>query len=214
VKLLALDTSSEFASIAALGGDEETEALLHSSDGFAHVLFEQLERLLERLGWRIGEVDCFAAAAGPGSFTGVRVALSAMKGLAEATGRPMVAVSNLEAMAAFGDAPLRAPVLDARRGEIYGAVYTAELALVQPETVARFQDWIATVPRAAQFIVADPLPFAASLPSEPVVAPRALARAVARIAAQRFRAGQALDPAMTDANYVRRADAELKWTDR
>ncbi len=70
-------------------------------------------------------VDCFAAASGPGSFTGVRVGLACVKGLAEALGKPAVAVSNLRAIASFGTAPWRAVVLDARRGEIYGAVYDA-----------------------------------------------------------------------------------------
>ncbi|MBL8292305.1 MAG: tRNA (adenosine(37)-N6)-threonylcarbamoyltransferase complex dimerization subunit type 1 TsaB [Bryobacterales bacterium] len=214
MKILALDTSAEFASIAALDGDHLTEVLIHSRDGFGHHIFQQVESLLGKLGWRVDDIDCFGAAAGPGSFTGVRVALSAIKGLAEAAGKPMVAVSNLQALAAFGDAPLRAPLLDARRGEIYAGLYDASLQLVQPEVVARFQDWLPTVPGDAQFIVADPLPFESSLPREPLHAPRALASAVAHIARTRFLNGQAQDPAATDANYVRRADAELKWVDR
>lgn len=214
MKILALDTSAEFASIAALEDDHVTELMIHSRDGFGHHIFQQIESLLGKLGWRVDDIDCFAAAAGPGSFTGVRVALSAIKGLAEAAGKPMVAVSNLQALAAFGDAPLRAPLLDARRGEIYGGLYNANLEVVQPERVARFQDWLATVPADAQFIVADPLPFESFLPREPVLAPRAIASAVARIARKRYLNGQAQDPAATDANYVRRADAELKWVDR
>lgn len=214
MRILALDTSAEFASIAALEDSHLTEVLIHSRDGFGHHIFQQVESLLAKLGWRVDDIDCFGAAAGPGSFTGVRVALSAIKGLAEAAGKPMVAVSNLQALAAFGDAPLRAPLLDARRGEIYAGLYDANLQLVQPEVVARFQDWLPTVPAEAQFIVADPLPFESSLPREPLQAPRALASAVAHIARTRFLNGQAQDPAATDANYVRRADAELKWVDR
>jgi len=214
VKILALDTSAEFASIAALEDNHLTEVLIHSRDGFGHHIFQQIEALLAKLGWRVDDVDCFGAAAGPGSFTGVRVALSAIKGLAEAAGKPMVAVSNLQALAAFGDAPLRAPLLDARRGEIYAGLYDANLQRVQPEVVARFQDWLPTVPAEAQFIVADPLPFESFLPREPLQAPRAIASAVARIARTCHLNGHAQDPAATDANYVRRADAELKWVDR
>lgn len=214
MKVLALDTSAEFASIAALEDDHITEVMIHSRDGFGHHIFQQIEALLGKLGWRADDIDCFAAAAGPGSFTGVRVALSAIKGLAEGAGRPMVAVSNLQALAAFGDAPLRAPLLDARRGEIYGGVYDANLKAVQPEVVARFQDWLATVPADAQFVVADALPFESFLPREAVMAPRAIASAVARIARKRLLEGAAEDPAVTDANYVRRADAELKWVDK
>ena len=57
---------------------------------------------------KLADVDCFAAASGPGTFTGVRVALACVKGLAEAMGRPAVAVSNLQAVARYGTAPLRA----------------------------------------------------------------------------------------------------------
>ena len=71
---------------------------------------------------RLEEIDCFAAASGPGSFTGVRVGLAAVKGLAEALGKPAVGISNLRALSLFGKAALRAVVLDARRGEVYGAV--------------------------------------------------------------------------------------------
>src|SRR5262245_34289837 len=98
---------------------------LASPDGFAHVIFGELDALLRRHGCAPADIECFATAIGPGSFTGVRVGIACIKGLAEATGRPVVGVSNLEALAAFGSALLRGPVLDARRGEIYGAVYDA-----------------------------------------------------------------------------------------
>jgi tRNA threonylcarbamoyladenosine biosynthesis protein TsaB len=137
-----------------------------------------------------------------------------MKGLAEAAGKPMVAVSNLQAMAWYGEGPLRAPLLDARRGEIFGALYDAHLELVSPEVVTRFQEWAPTIPYQAEFIVVDPTPFMPALPRRPRQAPRALASAVARIAQSRYLRGEAVDPALVDANYVRRADAELKWTDR
>lgn len=214
MRVLAVDTSSEFASLAAFDGEEMSEMILRSPDGFAHILFQQIEALLERRGWRLEDVDCFAAAAGPGSFTGVRVALSAVKGLAEALGKPVVAVSNLEAMAFYGDAAVRAPLLDARRGEIFGAVYDAELNVVVPERVAKFAEWLPHVPGEAQFLVVDPTPFAAALPREARVVSRALAGAVARIARDRALRGMTADPAGVDANYVRRADAELKWVDR
>jgi tRNA threonylcarbamoyladenosine biosynthesis protein TsaB len=218
-RILALDTTSEFGSLALAEGDRILEeVLLHSPDGFAHILFDQLERLLNRHGWKPGDVDCLASAAGPGAFTGVRVGLAAAKGLAEAMGKPVVAVSNLQAVASFGAAALRAAVLDARRGEIYGAVYDPELRLVCPEVVMRFPAWLETLPRGdLEFLSTDFSPFRpvladtrwASAPVREV--PRALAGAIARIAARRFLGGQAQDPAAVDALYVRRSDAELSW---
>lgn len=196
--VLALDTTREYGSIALLRGDELVEEVsLHSPDGFAHVLYRHLEALLARHGVRAGEIDCFAAASGPGSFTGVRVGLACIKGLAEAAGKPAVGVSNLEAAASLGSGALRAPVIDARRGEVYGAVYDAAGRAVAPEVVAPMEEWRRGLPAGAEVI------------ELPAAAP--LAAAIGRIALARWRRGQAGDPASLDANYVRRSDAELFW---
>lgn len=207
--ILALDTTRESGSLALLRGEELLEELaLRAPTGFAHVLYGSLAELLARQGAVVGEVDCFAAAAGPGSFTGVRVGLAAIKGLAEALGRPAYAVSNLQALATFGTAPLRAPLLDARRGEIYGAVYGAAGELVMPEVVAKLDRWMATLPPAVEFVAQDALDLGGA---RVAAAPRELAGAVARIALARLLRGEAGDPAGLDANYVRRSDAELFW---
>jgi len=198
--LLAIDTTSESGSIALAEGDRIIEEVaLHSPDGFAHVLFPEIEALLARHNLKITDIERFAAAAGPGSFTGVRVGLTAAKGLAEATGRQVVAVSNLQAIASFGTRALRAPVIDARRGDIFGAVYDAELRLVAPEVVMKFEEFVHTLPEDVE-VMTD--------------APKLLAGAIARIAARRFQAGLAQDPSEVDANYVRRSDAELMWRDK
>ena len=204
MRLVAIDTTSEFASIALAEGDRVLEEVaLHSPDGYAHVMFPEIEALLVRHNLKITDIEGFAAAAGPGSFTGVRVGLTAAKGLAEATGRKVVAVSNLQAIASFGTRALRAPVIDARRGDIFGAVYDADLRLVAPEVVMKFDDWLRTLPADVEVMNHN---------QEHV--PRLLAGAIARIAAARFEAGLAQDPAEIDANYVRRSDAELMWRDK
>jgi len=211
--ILSIDTTSEWGSIALTERDEPLEEIeIHSPDGFGHVLFPELRQLLDRHGVSVEAIHCFAAASGPGSFTGVRVGLSAAKGLAEATGKKMVAVSNLRALASFGSAPLRAVALDARRGEIYGAVYDDRLHLVAPESVIKLEDWLRTLPaRGFEFILADNIPVDSS--AAVVRPPRALAAAIGRIAWREFESGRAADPAAIDANYVRRSDAELFWKD-
>jgi tRNA threonylcarbamoyladenosine biosynthesis protein TsaB len=213
IRLLAVDTTSESGSIAISQGENVIEEVaIESPDGFGHILFDQILSLLSRHGLALRDLDGFAAAAGPGSFTGVRVGLTAVKGLAEANGKHVAAVSNLEALASFGTRPLRAPVLDARRGEIYGAVYDASLTPVQPEVVMPLDAWLAGLPSGdlelitCGFVIAD-----SARPLAP--APRALAGAIAKIAARRFDLGLAQDPALIDANYVRRSDAELLWRD-
>jgi tRNA threonylcarbamoyladenosine biosynthesis protein TsaB len=208
--VLAIDTTGEFGSIALVADRGVIEEVaLASPDGFAHVLFDEIERLLDRRGVPMDHIDAFASASGPGSFTGVRVGLVAVKGLAEAAGKKVVAVSNLQAIAARGSRPLRAAVLDARRGEVYGAVYDEALHLVQPEVVASLPLWLASLPQGDLEFIARGL----VLPGPTLEAPMSLAGSIGIIALNRFLQGEALDPSEIDANYVRRSDAELLWKD-
>ena len=212
--LMALDTTAEFGSLALLRDGELVEEVpLHSPEGFGHVIFGAIESLLARHGLAPGEIDCFAGATGPGSFTGVRVGLTVIKGMGDATGHPVVGVSNLQAMAAFGTGALRAVFVDARRGEVYGAVYDSDLRCVQSEVVIRFADWLSGLPDGdVEFVAQDFTPFANALHGKRCVhAPRALAESIARIAWRECSGGRAIDPAALDANYVRRSDAEILW---
>jgi tRNA threonylcarbamoyladenosine biosynthesis protein TsaB len=214
-RVLAVDTTSEFGSIALVEGEKVVEEVpLHSPEGFAHIVFGEIEALLARHGLRLNQIDAFASASGPGSFTGVRVGLTAVKGLAEATGRKVVAVSNLEALAWFGSRPLRATVLDARRGEVYGAVYDAELRPVCEEVVMKFPAWLATLPEGELEFITNGYELSGLVSAPIVKAPKALASAIGTIAVLRLAAGLAQDPSEVDANYVRRSDAELLWKDR
>jgi len=212
--ILAVDTTSEYGSLALVrDGELLEEALLHAPGSFSGVLYEELQRLLERHGVKLAEVACFAAASGPGTFTGVRVALACVKGLAEAMGKPAVAVSNLLAVARFGTAPLRGVALDARRGEIYGAVYDDAGKPVTPEVVAKLGPWLESLPAGVEEFLSNDMALDLAgtrfAGTRVVGAPRALAAAIARIAEERLARGEACDAAALDANYVRRTDAEL-----
>jgi tRNA threonylcarbamoyladenosine biosynthesis protein TsaB len=194
--ILALDTTHEHGSLALLRGEETVEeAAMQAPGGYAQVLFAKVGELLERHGVKPVEIACFAAASGPGSFTGVRVGLACVKGLAEAVGKPAAGVSNLRALASLGSGALRGPVIDARRGEIYGAVYDEGGVLVMPEVVMTLEAWKRTLPEGVEIVELKPQ--------------RLLAAAVARIALGQLLRGEAGDPAALDANYVRRPDAEL-----
>ena len=210
--ILALDTTSEFGSVAIREGHQTvSEITLYSREGFAHLIFGAIEQALQQAAVRLVEVDCFAAASGPGSFTGVRVGLSAVKGMAEALGKPAVGISNLKALGSFGNLARRAVALDARRGQIYGAVYDAGLEPIEPETVLKLEDWLEML-KGEEYEVISGLPqeaFAgtrlAAMPFRK--APTSLAAAVAACAER----VTWQDPAALDANYVRRSDAELFW---
>ena len=101
--ILAIDTTHAVGSIALVsGGRVVEEVMLDGGDGYGHLLFEALGNLSVAM----AEVDGFAAACGPGAFTGVRIGLTAVKGLGEALGKPVYGVSNLEALLSFGRAGL------------------------------------------------------------------------------------------------------------
>jgi tRNA threonylcarbamoyladenosine biosynthesis protein TsaB len=216
VTVLGIDTTSEFGSLA-LRTEGRTAAAreIHSSEGFAHLVFPALEELLRSAGVRLEEIDCYAAASGPGSFTGVRVGLAAVKGLAEALGKRAAGVSNLQALSVVGSGARRAVVLDARRGEVYGGVYDGGLRAVTPETVMTWEAWLETLGEGEYEFIGEGrwrerLAGTKFEAMKFVEAPRYLAGIVAECA-ERTAGGS--DPAALDANYVRRSDAELYWRD-
>ena len=210
--LLAVDTTSEFGSLALSRDSVALEvAALHSPDGFGHVLFQAIRALVERHGLALSDIDGYAGASGPGSFTGVRVGLTAIKGLAEAHGKRVVAISNLQALAWAGRGALRAAVIDARRGEVYAAIYDEAMQAVAPETVGPLEEFLQSIQgRAVTFVVTEGSALVPRL-APVVTATRELAGPVAALAALEFAAGRALPPEQVDANYIRRSDAELKW---
>ncbi len=212
--VLAVDTAAEYGSIALAAGDGvREEILVHAPRGFSQVLFGEIELLLRRQSVRLQDIDLFAGASGPGSFTGVRVGLAAIKGLAEVLGKPAAAVSSLEALAEFGTTGARATIVDAHRGEVYAALYDGAGRQIVPEAVLPFERFLSLLKERGLSEVEwisqgfEPLPE----DSRTIAAPRAIAGAIARIAIRRALEGLARDPAAIEANYVRRSDAELLY---
>lgn len=198
--ILALDTTSNTASVAIRKNGETVSVVSLGSDaGFAHLIFGAIEECRNEARILLDEIDCFAAASGPGSFTGVRIGLTAAKGLAESLGKRVIGISNLRALSSFGKNSLRAVTIDARRSEVYAAVYDADLNVVVPETVGPVEQFLATLDASLEYEFIS-------------AAGKVLAPAVA-LCAERDRE-KWIDPAALDANYVRRSDAELSWKDR
>ena len=129
MRILAVDTTGPNASIALLDGDDLAGfAGFTTPQGHAQKLLPELVRLFDRIDSSLDVIDTFAVAVGPGSFTGLRIGIASVEGLAFATGRPVVGVSTLEAIAyryRFHNG-LIASVLDARRGEIYDALFRGD----------------------------------------------------------------------------------------
>jgi tRNA threonylcarbamoyladenosine biosynthesis protein TsaB len=153
-----------------------------------------IQTVLTKSGLSLSDVDCFASAIGPGSFTGVRICLTAVKGLAHAMNKPVAGISNLRALATFGSAPLRNPIIDARRGQVYTAVYNSALSLVSKELAIVADQWH-VAPEVERIAV--PVPLAAAI----------------ALCADLDGPDSWKDPALLDAHYVRHADADSLWLD-
>jgi tRNA threonylcarbamoyladenosine biosynthesis protein TsaB len=184
--ILAIDTTREWGSLYLDG----YESILHAPLGFSGILFAEIDRLLKRCSVPLEKIDCFAVAVGPGTFTGVRIGMACAMGLAEATGKPVCGVSNLEALAEYGAAQLKGVTIDARRGELYAAVYGHHGQIVVPERVWNPEELGRVVP--SDYI-------------EWVKYEGPLAAAICTIARRK----PWIDPARLEANYLRRSDAEL-----
>ena len=187
-------------------------------------LLPAIDRLLESAGRTLDDVDAYAVSIGPGSFTGLRVALATVKGLVLGDDRPVVAVPTLAALAA-GAAAAPGPVaalLDARRGEVYGAMYAAagSLDATLPEGVYRPEELAERLPAEGSVVVgegAGPVALRlAELRPELDVLPAGSvalrAEAVGVLGRRRWAAGDAVAAETLLPRYVRRAEAEVKRT--
>ena len=135
MKILAIDTSTPLASIALAVDDQiVAESLINTNRTLSSRLMTEIERLLTSAGLAFADIDIFASAIGPGSFTGVRGGVATVQGLALAVGRPCAGFSSLAMLAMnFSLSPtLVCPLLDARKSEAYAAVYDCSSVLPAP----------------------------------------------------------------------------------
>jgi tRNA threonylcarbamoyladenosine biosynthesis protein TsaB len=222
MRILSVDTSTAACSIVlSVNGKLEGEINVESEETHSVRLLPGIDTLLRSCGRTIKEVEAFAAVCGPGSFTGVRIGLTTIKGLAESLARPTIPVTAFEAwVEKFPEQQgILVPVIDARRGEVYGAVFsrngeTAEL--LSPGIVEKVPELLASIAHPQACFVGG----GAAIYKDLIVARpgwRVLAgdlflgRAVSRIASRRAEATTFLTAAELRAYYLRRPDAELKW---
>jgi tRNA threonylcarbamoyladenosine biosynthesis protein TsaB len=126
LNLLALDTSTEFCSVALLLDDDLTFRETHAIQRHSELILPMIEDLLTASDFELAQLDGIAFGAGPGSFTGLRIACGVAQGLAFGAGLPVVPVGTLAALAEESGDPRVMACLDARMGEIYHAVYRRE----------------------------------------------------------------------------------------
>lgn len=223
--VIAFETATETPSVALLRGEVLVgERIAPAGVDASVTLLAMLDELLERDACGLDAVDAFAVSVGPGSFTGLRIGVATLKGLAFGRPHRAVAVSTLEALAEGApsrDMPV-VPLVDARRGEIYAAVYERVASgwrtltpegVYLPDELARRIPARCTLVGAGVAIWGEALREArgagvavASAPIEP------RARFVGALAARALARGEGGDAADLVPRYLRRAEAEVKRT--
>jgi len=220
--LLAIDTSGKQGSIALArageptveGGDFELIEIAPLVGGtFSAQLIPQVSELLSRNGFMKTAVGAFAVVSGPGSFTGLRIGLAAVKALAEVLGMPIAAVSLLEVCVFTSGAQGKImAALDAGRSEVYVGEYETparagqiprERILSRSEFLSQAKGWTVVTPDSGLAEAAGAVGLSVST-LEPISAAD-----VARLGWRKIQSGDTVGPEQLEANYIRRTDAEM-----
>lgn len=138
MKILAVETSSVVASCAVLEDERLiAEEIVNTRLTHSETLMPMIDSVLKKAEVDISDIDTFAVAIGPGSFTGLRIGISAVKALAHAGNKKVVGVSTLKALSKnlpFTE-KLIVPIMDARRGEVYTAIYKGDTEILEPSAM-------------------------------------------------------------------------------
>ncbi len=226
--ILGIETSTKTGSVAvATEQSIVAQYSLNIEATHSERLMSTVDRVLTDTGIGIADVDAFAVAIGPGSFTGLRIGVATVKGLVLATGKPVAAVPTLRALAAlvpFAAHPV-CPILDARKNEVYAALYRvegAEPVQLMPDAAMPIRELASRFPGKAVFIgeaaslYRDEIearfgdralfgPLTASVPS---------AASVAELGLSMIRKGLLADAGTLTPLYIRRPEAEVAWEKR
>ncbi len=230
--VIALDTTTRYGSVALVDDERVVdECVGNGAQTDAQRLPGEIVAMAETHGLTLADIDLYAVASGPGSFTGLRIGIATMQGLAVVSGRRIAGIPALDALAELGaaDAPpgtIVAAWMDAHRREVFAALYrvtdaapfrAGRLAAIEAPTAAEAGS---TLTRWREQFTAHPAVFVGdgavlyadaigqAFPEARVVAPLPLAGAIGRLAVARR--AEAVAPADLRALYVRRPDVELE----
>ncbi len=224
LKILAIDTSTDTASIAITDGEDIlVESILNVSRTHSETLIPSFQEMLEKTQLDIKDLDLLALTLGPGSFTGVRIGASTIKGFALALERPVAGVSTLEALASnfpFSSLPIM-PLFDARRGEIYCAMFKWEggtIKRLSEDRAASPEDAIKKIKTKTVFVGDGLVKYGQmikdTLGDNAVFAPKASwyvrASNVAALGLKSYKADGGLDVATFTPLYRRKSEAEIQ----
>lgn len=222
--ILAVETASLAGSIALARGNESI-ATLSGDPAVSHsnTLLSDLDKLLSETTFKLADIDLFAVAAGPGSFTGLRIGIATVKGLAATLVRPCAAIPTLQAVAlAGGAAEASVALLPAGRGEVFAQLFSvsadAVTALDEPSHISpqKMIDKYGSLETALWCgegaLAQRELIESSAAGKQWRIAPRIdnLARFVVALALRDFKEDRLVAPDALQAIYVRPSDAELK----
>ena len=215
--VLAIDTSSKHGSLALCHGDSATFDVLGltliEGGTYSARLVPSIVDLLSRAGLTRSQIDGFVVVDGPGSFTGLRVGLATVKGLCEILRKPLVTVSMLEALAlTYGsDGETVITVIDAGRGEVYVAEFTIsrDRGKLGTQFILKLDEFLQQLPDLKSRVITTFAKISGKEDAAFRLVEPLHANAIARIGLRKLLAGESVDPATLDANYIRRSDAEL-----
>jgi tRNA threonylcarbamoyladenosine biosynthesis protein TsaB len=225
MKILALDTATETGGVALLEEEiVQAQAQVRVAKTHASQLWKVISFLLEQAGWGLDDIGLWVVTVGPGSFTGLRIGIATIKGLAFATNRPVIGISTLEALAfPFAFCPyLICPIVDARKKEVFYAYFrtgpvgevisVGEPRNIKPQNLAQeIREPVILVGNGANLyreLFKEALGSKALFP-EPhhhLISPAVLGA----LASSRFQQGFQSTPEELKPLYIRPSDAELK----
>ncbi len=223
MRLLAVDTATSICGVALIHHNT-VEAALALDTGQTHTrtIMDAIQSILRFCDIALQDIDGFVATQGPGSFTGLRIGISTVKGLATATEKPMTGVSTLAVLAhqAVTTCDLICPMIDARRGEVYWTLLRrngSRWVSVVPERVGPAIEALERIDTSCCFIGNGAVAYRESLESELHLTRQWATEdrnslqpaTVAQLGALKFQAGDTLDPATFAPVYLRKSDAEI-----
>ena len=224
MQVLAIDTTGETLSVALLeGGETRAEVFINIGANHSLHLLPSIKHVYDVTGETIEATDLFACTMGPGSFTGSRIGAATIKGLAIATGKRVVGLSTLEALAAnmgVSSSNVR-PMLDAQRRQVYTALYAIKAdalpELIGEERLADLDSLLANLEEDTVFLGSGALKYAdlikKALPKAsiaPTYCCYIRAGVVGTLGIGKFQNGEILDATTFTPRYLRLSDAESK----
>lgn len=226
MKVLGIDTSTSCGSVGLMdNGEVVSDYLLNIRLTHSERLLGAIELVLREARCPIETLDGWAISLGPGSFTGLRIGVSTIKGLAFVTGKPVAGVSTLDVLASqlVSTPYLICPILDARKQEVYTAFYRYEkgesLKRLSPYRAIRPEDLVKMIKEQTIFLGNGVIAYKDflqnSLPSMAIFPPPQLhfshGSMVAELGSKLLQKGEYLDLATLAPTYIRLSEAEIKW---